>query len=129
MKYLKIDDHKGHYFDGNEYKEIDKINKDDLLKLLGFAKNADFELDPYNEDLLANRAHQIIYENIYNKFAQFLEDKDQFKREVDQLYKGAIDKYAVEINESESYEEVEDDGEEELKDKEADEIDIKDIPF
>lgn len=98
MKSLKIEENKGFYWNGSEYKEIDKITKDDLLTLLNLAETDDFELDPYNESLIANRAHQIIYENIFNKFSQFLGDKEQFKREVDELYKEAIGKYSVDLS-------------------------------
>lgn len=95
MKYLKIENNKGYYWDGKEYQEIDKINKDGLLVLLNAAETEGFELDSYDESLLANKAHQVIYENIHSKFDQFLSDKEQFKTEVDSLYKEAVNKYSV----------------------------------
>lgn len=97
MKYLKIEDNKGLYWDGKNYQEIDKINKDGLLVLLNVAEADDFELDSYDEKLIGNKAHQVIYENVYLKFEQFLNDKNLFKREVDNLYKEAIDKYSTDI--------------------------------
>jgi len=123
MKYLKIKNNKGYYWDGNEYQEIDKINKDSLLVLLNTAEAEDFELDPYDENLLANRAHQVIYENIHSKFDQFLSDKEQFKTEVDSLYKEAVNKYGV--DESDDFdEEIE-----ESQDDDEEDIDPEDIPF
>lgn len=101
MKYLKIDDNKGYYWDGSNYQEIDKIDKDGLLVILKSAEADDFEMDAYDENLIGNRAHQIIYENIHSKLEQFLSDKDQFRTEVDKLYKEAIQKYSVEINDNE----------------------------
>ena len=126
MKYLKIEGKKGLYWDGSQYKEIDKINKDDLLILLNSAEKDDFELDPYEESLIGNRAHQIIYENIYNKLKQF--DKDQFKKEVDKLYKMAINKYSGEVV-AEDADDQEIPTIESEADEEESEIDIKNIPF
>ena len=100
MKYLEIKDNKGFYWDGIIYQEIDKISKEALLKLLNFAEEDSFEMDKYQETLLANKAHQIIYENIYNKLNEFLANKDQFKNEVERLYKEAIGKYSVDITAS-----------------------------
>ena len=101
MKYLKIEDKKGLYWDGQNYQEIDKINKDSLLILLNSAESVDFEMDDYKEEDIGNKAHQIIYENIYSKLKQFLNEKDQFVKEVDNLYMEAINKYDVEIKDEE----------------------------
>lgn len=124
MKYLKIENNKGFYWDGSGYQEIDKINKDGLLVLLNAAETGNFELDPYDENLLGNKAHQIIYENIYSKLEQFLNDKNQFKTEVDKLYKEAIGKYSVDVKE-EGYGEIEDSESEENNE----EINSENIPF
>lgn len=101
MKYLKIENNKGFYWDGKEYQEIDKIDKNGLLALLNAAETESFEFDAYDESLLANKAHQVIYENIHSKFEQFLNDKTQFKTEVDGLYKEAIGKYSADIENEE----------------------------
>lgn len=93
-KYLKIEKGKGFYWNGKEYKEIDRINKEDLLKLLDTAEAKTFKMEPYDESKLQNKAHQIIYQNIHSKFKQFLENKEQFKTEVDNLFKEAIRKYS-----------------------------------
>jgi hypothetical protein len=124
MKYLKIENNKGLYWDGNEHKEIDKIDKDGLLVLLNAAEKDDFQLDSYNEKLLENKAQQVIYENIYLKLEQFLKDKDQFKTEVDKLYKEAIGKYSADVK-KEGYDEI-DDSE---SDQDDEEICIEDVPF
>jgi hypothetical protein len=95
MKYLKIENNKGLYFNGSEYEEIDKINREGLLAILEAAGSDDFEIEPFDANILANKAHQIIYENIYDKLVLFLDDKDQFKNEVDRLYKKAVDDYSA----------------------------------
>ena len=51
MKYLKIENNKAFYLkDKNQpsiWTEIDQIEKEDLLRLLDYAVNEDFELDTY----------------------------------------------------------------------------------
>lgn len=97
MKYLKINDNKGYFIKDKSqpeiWTEIDQIEKDDLLKLLDFAINEDFEIDPYEEIILGNKAHQIIYKHLSEKFTLFLSNKDRFKDEADNIYKDAIEKY------------------------------------
>lgn len=97
MKYLKIEDNKGYFIKDKTqpavWTEIDQIEKDDLLKLLDNATNDDFELDLYDENLLGNKAHQIIYKHLSEKFTMFLTNKDRFKDEADSIYKDAIEKY------------------------------------
>ncbi len=124
MKYLKIENNKGFYWDGKEYQEIDKIDKNGLLTLLNAAETESFELDAYDESLLANKAHQVIYENIHSKFEQFLNDKTQFKTEVDGLYKEAIGKHSTDIENEELDDVGSEEGEENKK-----ETDPEDIPF
>lgn len=99
MKYLKISDNKGFYRKALEVEienwvEIDKINKDDLLILLNKAIESDFEMDEYKEDILGNKAHQIIYKNIYEKFVSILTNKTRFKDESENLYKDSLKKYS-----------------------------------
>lgn len=101
MKYLKIDDNKAFYLQASNdetiWIEIDKINKVDLLALLDCAISSDFEMDEYSEEILANKAHQIIYKNIFEKFKTLLTMKDKFKDESENLYKDAIEKYSGNI--------------------------------
>ena len=97
MKYLKIEENKGYFIKDkgqpDQWTEIDKIEKDDLLKLLDYATTEDFEFDQYNEAILGNKAHQIIYKHLAEKFTIFLSNKDRFKDEAENIYKDAIEKY------------------------------------
>ncbi|MCB2310619.1 hypothetical protein LGL55_05715 [Clostridium tagluense] len=99
MKYLKLEDNKGLYtINGDEWKGIDKINKDDLMKLLDLAiSSEEFEMDKYDKDMIRNPAHEIIYGNIYIKFIELLNNKVRFKDESERMYKEAIDKYSKNI--------------------------------
>lgn len=99
MKYLKIEDNKGYFLQQKdsttEWVEIDRISKENLLFLLNSAISEDFEMDVYDETTLANKAHQIIYKNIFEKFTNLVAMKSKFKDESESYYKEAIEKYGV----------------------------------
>jgi hypothetical protein len=102
MKYLKIENNKGYYrLDKavDNWIELEQINKEHLLTLLNFASMEDFEMDEYQDELLQNPAHNIIYKNIYGKFKDFLNNKTRFKDSVEAMYKPAIEKYKVQQEE------------------------------
>ncbi len=95
MTYLKISDSKGHFHTGDEnWEEIDQISKDDLMVLLDKAVSSDFSMDEFDPEKIPNKAHQIIYRNLYEKFTDLLDNKNRFKDESEQLYKSAIEKYS-----------------------------------
>ena len=97
MKYLKIEDNKAFFIKDKaqpkDWTEIDKIEKDDLLKLLDYATEDDFEMDKYDEAILRHKAHQIIYKSLYEKLNIFLGNKDRFKDQTENIYKKELDKY------------------------------------
>ncbi len=96
MKCLRIKNGKGQFsVDGTNYSEIDKISKDNVLKLLDVALSEDqiFEMDDYDESLLANKAHRVIYRSLHEKFISLNANKSQFTSEVDELYQDVLDKY------------------------------------
>jgi hypothetical protein len=104
MTYLKIDNNKGYYrieATSEEWVELDQISKDDLLKLLEKATTEEFGMDEYQDELLQNPAHNIIYKNIYGKFSELLSNKTRFQDSVNLMYKSAIDKYTIELSEEE----------------------------
>lgn len=98
MIYLKIDGNRGFFLrDGVEeeatWHAIDLITKEDLYFLLKSAVSDDFEMVAYDEQILSNKAHQIIYKNLYEKFIDLAANKTRFKDESDNLYKAALEKY------------------------------------
>lgn len=97
MKFLKIEDSKGYFIKDKanpaDWVEIDKIEKDDLMKLLDYAVEEDFEMDQYLEENIQHKAHQIIYKHLFEKFELFLQNKDRFKDESELIYKEALEKY------------------------------------
>lgn len=100
MKYLKIENNKGHFLKKNEdetisWAEIDQITKDDLFYLLNKAVADEFEIEVFKEEILSNKAHQIIYKNLSEKFSDLLLNKSRFKDESESLYKAAFEKYTA----------------------------------
>jgi hypothetical protein len=98
MKYLKIESNKGFFrLDTTKdiWSEIDQLNKDNLLTLLKFAIDGEFEMDEYKSELLQNPAHNIIYKNIHGKFMDFVTNRTRFRDSVEATYKSALEKYKV----------------------------------
>ena len=96
MKYLMIRRSKAYFIDADsKEKEIDTIGKDDILFLLEKATNpeVEFEIDELDSSNVKNEAHRIIYENISEKFKEFLKNKNVFFDESESLYKDALSKY------------------------------------
>lgn len=96
MKYLKIENSKGEFFNGTQYFSLDKIAKEDLWYLAkeSVTKN-DFEMDEYDEAKIQNKAHQIIYQQIYSQLKSLYDRKDELKSQCDAIYKDAYDKYKM----------------------------------
>ena len=94
MKYLKIERSLGYFYqkDG-EYKEIDTITKDDLLFIIDNVFKDDFECDDYDPSLLKNKAHQIIYQNIWRKITELVSKKQDFEQHTKVMYKDSLEKY------------------------------------
>lgn len=77
--------------------KLDQITKDDLLKLIDLCvSDPTFEMDSYDENLIHNKAHQIIYKNLYQKFDDLIKQRIRFSDEKSTLYKVAIEKYSSE---------------------------------
>lgn len=94
MKILKINNGKGEFsLDGINYSSIDTIKKDDLLNMIDLLVNSECEMDEYSDENIPNKAHQIIYKNLYRKFNELEQNKSQFKDMSENIYKDAIDKY------------------------------------
>lgn len=79
-------------------KPINQISKEDLFKLLDLCViEESFEMDPYDETILQNKAYQIIYKNIYQKLDDLRRQRVRFSDETTVLYRSAIDKYSAEL--------------------------------
>ena len=95
MKEFEIKNSNVYYWSKeNKYKLIDTINKEELLFLINkLIDSEEFEMDAYNDELIKNEAHKIIYRNIFNKFSELKKNKQSFKDQYSGLYEEALSKY------------------------------------
>ena len=67
---------------------------DDLWRLANAVmKDDDFQMNVYDEALLPNKAHRIIYKHVYELLTSLQERKEQYKNESELMYKTAYDAY------------------------------------
>ena len=80
MKLLKIENNSGCYCDENgEYHPVDKLGKEELLQLVNRTLHEKaVEFDDYDENLIKNQAHQIIYKSVLRKLRSLEERRDEF---------------------------------------------------
>jgi hypothetical protein len=95
MKLLKIENSCGHFrLASGDYSPIDKISKDDLLQLVNLTlSEEDVEFDPYDESMIQNHAHQVIYKSVIQKLQSLRERKQEFVDESARLYLEEYEKY------------------------------------
>lgn len=99
MIYLRINKGKAYFLNNEDSEiEIDKIGKDDILYLLDLATDVEilFEMDNFQDNPILNEAQKIIYESLYGKFTELLEDRTRFFDESSKIYAEAKRKYEVE---------------------------------
>ena len=94
MIYLKIENNVGKFYKDGTYETIDKMANDDLWRLANAVmKDDDFQMNVYDEALLPNKAHRIIYQHVYELLTSLQERKEQYKNESELMYKTAYDAY------------------------------------
>lgn len=94
MKLLKIDGKQGHYRDEKgDFALIDKITKEDLLRLVNLTLSEEVEFDEYNDEDIKNQAHQILYKSISEEIKSLKERKQEFTDESERLYLEDYEKY------------------------------------
>lgn len=97
MKHLKIEDQKAFFTRGESWMVVTDMSKEDLLNLAHAAiEEDDFETDKYDEALLPNPAHKIIYQQINSQLTDLHNRRAAFKEVVRNIYKDAYNKYCTE---------------------------------
>lgn len=97
MKLLKIENNHGHFLDEkSEFTPIDKITKEDLLRLVDQIIDEKAEFDEYDHEAIKNVAHQILYRSIYEKLKELNDRKREFTDEVKREYLTEYEKYREE---------------------------------
>ncbi len=95
MKLLRINNSVGQFLAASgDYVHIDKITKDDLLRMVDRTLDQDvIELDPYDDQVLKNQAHQVIYKSIYQKLVELRGRRQEFVDESARLFLEDYEKY------------------------------------
>ena len=95
MKLLKIEDSGGYFLgEKGEYGPLDKIDKEGLLRLVDWTlREAVVEFDPYDEKVLKNQAHQIIYKSVIRKLQDLQKRRKSFVDEAARLFLEDYEKY------------------------------------
>lgn len=97
MKLLKIEDNHGHFLgDDDAFIPVDRITKEDLLRLVDLTLTEDVEFDDYDSESIKNQAHQILYQNIYEKLRGLRDRKEEFTDESERVYLPEYEKYRKE---------------------------------
>lgn len=93
---LKIENNQGFFkkYDG-EYEQIDKITKEDLLRIMEIILESDAEMEEYDEEKIKNQAHQVVYKSIYTNFKSLKDRKEEFKDNTERLYQEEYTKYVT----------------------------------
>ena len=97
MKLLKIEENCGHFRKENgTYSSIDKIDKEDLLRLVNWTLHEDAVMfDEYDDKKLKNHAHQIIYKNVVQKLDALRKRRQEFIDESARLFLDEYEKYGT----------------------------------
>jgi len=99
MKLLKISDNLGYFLnEAGEFLPIDKITKEDLLRLVDLTLGEDGEFDEFDKEKIKNQAHQIVYKSIYEKLRDLGNRKQEFIDESERLYLADYEKYKSETS-------------------------------
>jgi hypothetical protein len=95
MKLLRINESIGQFLaSSGDYVHIDKITKDDLLRMVDRTLDQEvIELDPYDDQVLKNQAHQVIYKSIYQKLVELRGRRQEFVDESARLFLEDYEKY------------------------------------
>jgi hypothetical protein len=94
MKLLKIENNAGWYLnDQGGFAPVDKITKQDLLRLVSLILAEETEVDEFDAEAIKNQAHQLIYKSISEKLGDLRDRRQEFTDESQRLYLQAYDKY------------------------------------
>lgn len=96
MRLLKIENNIGYFYSTeiNDFLEIDKIDRDSVLFIIDYImKNNDIVVDEYKKDIILNKAQDIVYQSLYIKLKELIDEKENIINEINEKYKEAFSKY------------------------------------
>ena len=102
MKHLIIKKGLGYFLRDGQEIEISEITKEDIYSLIEkIITEPDFEMDTYDDSLLSNPAHKVIYKNLYSHFEDdVIKHRSDYLSMAQKTYKEAYQKYCTEQSEA-----------------------------
>lgn len=98
MKLLKVESEQGLFLSENgDYKAIDELTKEDLLRLMRNVLNDEVDFDEYDENLIKNRAHQVVYKSIYQNLLSLKDRKQEYIDDSERLYLDDYKRYTEDV--------------------------------
>jgi hypothetical protein len=99
MKLLKIEEPVGQFLTKyGTYDTIDKITKEDLLRITESVLENSGELELYDEEKIKNQAHQVVYKSIYSNLKALENRRQEFIDESERLYLDDYKKYVEDLS-------------------------------
>lgn len=98
MKLLRISDSTGHFLGHDkQFLPVDRLTKDDLLRLANLTLDEnEIEFDEYDEQVLKNQAHRVIYKSVLQKLQDLRARKKEFVDQSARLFYEDYEKYRQE---------------------------------
>lgn len=95
IKLLKIDEPSGLFLSkSGEYLPIDKIDKDELLRLVGLILSDEaVDIEKYDDSKLKNQAHQVVYRSISQKLEDLRARRKEFTDSTARLFLAEYERY------------------------------------
>jgi hypothetical protein len=94
MKLLKIETNQGLFMaEDGKYIPIDKITKEQLLRMVNLTLSEEVEFDEYDVEKIPNLAHQIIYKSVHDKLSELRERKSEFIDQSERLFLKDYERY------------------------------------
>lgn len=101
MKLLRIEDNHGQFLSADgSYESINKITKDDLLRIMERVLDENGELDQYEQGNITNQAHQVVYKSIYSNLKALLDRRQEFADESERMYLEDYKRYVDDASQS-----------------------------
>lgn len=95
MKLLKISENSGQFLGAcGDYVAIDKITKEDLLRLVGqMLDDESADVDAFDAESIKNQAHQVIYKSVSQKLDDLRKRRAEFNDESARLFLDEYERY------------------------------------
>lgn len=95
MKLLRIYENAGQFLGASgDYVSIDKITKEDLLRLVGkIFEEEHSDFDEFDGESIKNQAHQVIYRSLSLKFTDLQKRRKEFIDESARLFLEEYERY------------------------------------